>query len=108
VIVSHDPESASIADRVVSIRDGRVSEESGGELGQEAIVVGKGGWLRLPEELLRRSGIRTHANARLEGREIVVSGDETVDDATSGETVAATTAGGKPEVAALGELAASS
>src|SRR5207245_1277482 len=27
VIVSHDPESASIADRVVRIRDGRVSEE---------------------------------------------------------------------------------
>ncbi|HWJ45558.1 MAG TPA: ABC transporter ATP-binding protein, partial [Gaiellaceae bacterium] len=52
VIVSHDPESASIADRVVRIRDGRVSEESGGELRNESIVVGKGGWLRLPEELL--------------------------------------------------------
>jgi ABC-type lipoprotein export system ATPase subunit len=107
VIVSHDPESASIADRVVRIRDGRVSEESGGELGQEAIVVGKGGWLRLPEELLRRSGIRTHANARLEGRDIVVSGDETVDEATSTETVAATTPGGKTEVAALRGLAKS-
>jgi energy-coupling factor transport system ATP-binding protein len=77
VIVSHDPESASIADRVVRIRDGRVSEESGGALREESIVVGKGGWLRLPEELLRRSGIRTHASARLEGREIVVSGEET-------------------------------
>jgi len=76
VIVSHDPESASIADRVVRIRDGRVSEESGRSLERESIVVGKGGWLRLPEELLRRSGIRAHANARLEGREIVVSGDD--------------------------------
>ena len=76
VLVSHDPESASIADRVIRIRDGRVSEESGGPLGRESIVVGTGGWLRLPEELLRRSGIRTHANARLEGREIVVTGDE--------------------------------
>jgi ABC-type lipoprotein export system ATPase subunit len=76
VIVSHDPESASIADRVVRIRDGRVSEESGGELREEAIVVGRGGWLRLPEELLRRSGIRTHATARLSGRDIVVSGSE--------------------------------
>ena len=91
VIVSHDPESASIADRVVRIRDGRVSEESGGELGQEAIVVGKGGWLRLPEELLRRSGIRTHANARLEGRDIVVSGEETVEEAGSGEAAASPT-----------------
>jgi energy-coupling factor transport system ATP-binding protein len=76
VIVSHDPESASIADRVIRIRDGRVSEESGGDVGEEAIVVGRGGWLRLPEELLRRSGIRTHATARLAGREIVVSGSD--------------------------------
>jgi ABC-type lipoprotein export system ATPase subunit len=76
VIVSHDPESASVADRVIRIRDGRVSEESGGSLGRESIVVARGGWLRLPEELLRRSGIRTHATARLSGREIVVSGNE--------------------------------
>jgi ABC-type lipoprotein export system ATPase subunit len=87
VLVSHDPESASIADRVIRIRDGRVSEESGGPLERESIVVGTGGWLRLPEELLRRSGIRTHANARLEGREIVVSGDE---DGEPARTVDAT------------------
>jgi ABC-type lipoprotein export system ATPase subunit len=80
VIVSHDPESASIADRVIRIRDGRVSEESGGELRDESIVVGRGGWLRLPEELLRRSGIRTHANARLAGREIVVFSNETASE----------------------------
>ena len=104
VIVSHDPESASIADRVVRIRDGRVSEESGRELGEEAIVVGKGGWLRLPEELLRRSGIRTHANARLEGRDIVVSGEETVEEAGSGEAVTTPTRG-TTEVAALHGLA---
>jgi len=76
VIVSHDPESASIADRIVRIRDGRVSEEAGGGIGEEAIVVGKGGWLRLPEELLRRSGIRSHASARLAGSDIVVSSAE--------------------------------
>jgi ABC-type lipoprotein export system ATPase subunit len=87
VIVSHDPESASIADRVVRIRDGRVSEESGTDLGEEAIVVGRGGWLRLPEELLRRSGIRTHAGARLEGREIVVFSGEPPDDETSSADV---------------------
>jgi ABC-type lipoprotein export system ATPase subunit len=83
VIVSHDPESASIADRVVRIRDGRVSEESGGDVGEEAIVVGRGGWLRLPEELLRRSGIHTHANARLSGRDIIVSGNEAATEAAS-------------------------
>jgi ABC-type lipoprotein export system ATPase subunit len=74
VIVSHDPASTTIADRIVQIRDGRVSEETTRELGgEDAIVVGHGGWLRLPEELLRRSGIRGHASARLEGGEIVVS-----------------------------------
>ncbi len=74
VIVSHDPASTDIADRIVQIRDGRVSEETTrAEGGEEAIVVGRGGWLRLPEELLRRSGIRERAGARLERGEIVVS-----------------------------------
>ena len=74
VIVSHDPESARIADRIVRIRDGRVSEEWGrvedGE--SDAIVVGRGGWLRLPEELLLRAGIGSHATARFEDGRIVV------------------------------------
>ena len=74
VIVSHDPESTLIADRIVRIRDGRVSEETARGTGaQESIVVGRGGWLRLPEELLRRSGIHSHAVAKLQGHEIVVS-----------------------------------
>jgi energy-coupling factor transport system ATP-binding protein len=46
LIVSHDPSSADVADRVVQIRDGRVSLEDG-----EA-VVNRGGWVRIPEELL--------------------------------------------------------
>ena len=79
VIVSHDPESATIADRVVRIRDGRVSEESTREAGGEgAIVVGRGGWLRLPEEFLRRAGIRSRATARLDEDAIVVRSAEAV------------------------------
>jgi ABC-type lipoprotein export system ATPase subunit len=73
VIVSHDPASAAIADRAISMRDGRVSEEAGVGAHEEAIVVGRGGWLRLPEELLLRAGIGSRATARLEEREIVVS-----------------------------------
>jgi ABC-type lipoprotein export system ATPase subunit len=42
VLVSHDPGAADIADRVVQIRDGRVSAEDG------AAVVNRGGWLRVP------------------------------------------------------------
>ena len=55
VLVSHDPESAAVADRVVQIRDGRVSGE-----GADA-VVNRGGWVRIPEELLRGA-----SRARLE------------------------------------------
>ena len=66
VLVSHDPESAAVADRIVRVRDGRVSEEAAlADGGDETIVVGRGGWLRLSEELLRRTGIRSHAAARL-------------------------------------------
>ena len=59
VLVSHDPVSTQIADRVVHIRDGRVSEERSGEL--ETAVVGAGGWLRIPEEVLRAAGIHDRA-----------------------------------------------
>jgi len=67
VIVSHDPQSATIADRVVGVRDGRVSEESARNVsGEEAIVIGRGGWLRVPEELLVRARIRSRATARFD------------------------------------------
>ena len=76
VVVTHDTAVAAIADRVVRMRDGRVSGESlaGSENGrEEAIVVGRGGWLRLPEELLLRAGIGARAHASLHGRHIVVT-----------------------------------
>src|SRR5207248_8230709 len=73
VIVSHDPVSARIADRAISIRDGRVSEEAGRRGVEESIVVGRGGWLRLPEELLARAGIASRASARLGDGGIVVA-----------------------------------
>ena len=71
VIVSHDPASTAIADRFVHIRDGRVSEET--VAGEGTIVVGRGGWLRLPQEFLERAGIGDRAAAELEGERIVVS-----------------------------------
>ncbi len=74
VVVSHDPESARIADRIVRIRDGRVSEEWSRDADEpDTIVVGRGGWLRLPEELLLRAGIGTHATARIEAGSVIVS-----------------------------------
>ena len=101
VLVSHDPSSTRIADRIVRIRDGRVSEEwtrAGGD--GESIVVGRGGWLRLPEELLLRTGIGARATARLEGGAIIVE--------PSGERVdGAPEARARPEAAPVSAVVAS-
>jgi ABC-type lipoprotein export system ATPase subunit len=67
IVVSHDPESAAVADRVVQIRDGRVSGE-----GTHA-VVNRGGWIRVPEELLRRASIAGRVRLELAEDGIVVS-----------------------------------
>jgi ABC-type lipoprotein export system ATPase subunit len=97
VIVSHDPESSRIADRIVRIRDGRVSEEwtREGDDG-DAIVVGRGGWLRLPEELLLRAGIGAKATARFADGAVVVepSGERAVEEQVPGSSVAVPGSGG--------------
>jgi ABC-type lipoprotein export system ATPase subunit len=49
-----------------------VSEEAA-RAGDETLVVARGGWLRLPEELLARAGIGERARAELAGRGIVVT-----------------------------------
>jgi ABC-type lipoprotein export system ATPase subunit len=72
VLVSHDIESTAIADRTVRVRDGRVSEETGKGDG-ETLVVARGGWLRLPEDLLVRARIGSRARAELGDRGILVS-----------------------------------
>ena len=50
LIVSHDAAAASIADRLVYIRDGRIVEQSlpGGK---PALVISRKGWARLPHSL---------------------------------------------------------
>ena len=74
LVVSHDPASTESADRVVHVRDGRVSDERlSGSAADGTIVVGRGGWLRLPEDLLRAAGIEQRASARLEPGGVVVS-----------------------------------
>jgi ABC-type lipoprotein export system ATPase subunit len=60
--------SATIGDRVVHVRDGRLSEEE--RDGDLAVVVGRGGWLRIPEPSLRAAGIG--------GRARVVPGDRSI------------------------------
>jgi ABC-type lipoprotein export system ATPase subunit len=90
LVVSHDPASTSIADRTVSIRDGRVSSEFVVAAGHEhQIVVGRGGWLRLPEEYLRQAGIRARATARVDDGSIVVSPAEPGEEEAPGEPIQA-------------------
>ena len=55
ILVSHDVRAARIADRVVRIRDGRLSEQwHPGTPDDEELVVDDRGWVRLPEGLRRR------------------------------------------------------
>src|SRR6185436_11142982 len=62
---------------IVQIRDGRVSSEQARErIEAEEIVVARGGWLRLPEELLRRGGIGARATASLGDRGVFIEGTE--------------------------------
>ena len=56
VLATHDPVGASTAHRLVRIRDGRVSSENDDE-----VVIGRGGWLHIPEHLLIRAGIADRA-----------------------------------------------
>jgi ABC-type lipoprotein export system ATPase subunit len=96
VLVSHDVESTGIADRTVRVRDGRVSEET--ERGDgETLVVARGGWIRLPEELLVRARIGARARAELGEGGIVVSaaGEQVLPGRQDGDgSVAASTGGG--------------
>ncbi len=63
LIVSHDAAAATIADRIVHVRDGRVVEE--GAPGAKAqLVVARGGWVRLPEASLRALGSPALLEAR--------------------------------------------
>lgn len=71
VLVSHDSAATSIADRTIHIRDGRISDEAHAG-GEHALVVGRGGWVRLPEALLRDSRVGGRLQARARAGEIVL------------------------------------
>ena len=75
VVVSHDARAAELADRVVHVRDGRISAEAApGEPAR--LVVGRGGWVRLPSEARRLTGIGKRAEWSVHERELALAGDE--------------------------------
>jgi ABC-type lipoprotein export system ATPase subunit len=71
LIVSHDPASASFADRSVRMRDGRVVEDRGARGG--GLVIGRGGWLHLPPDLVSAAGIGSRVRVQLAGEGLLVS-----------------------------------
>jgi ABC-type lipoprotein export system ATPase subunit len=72
IVVSHDPAAAAGTDRSVQIRDGRLVEDRGPD-GAGSLVVGRGGWLRLPAELLAQAGIEHRVRVRRSGAGLVVT-----------------------------------
>ena len=85
LLVSHDARAARIADRVIRIRDGRLSEEWAperlgvdptGSVPVETLVVDDRGWLRLPEGLRRQSGVTSGVRAQVDGARIVLTGQD--------------------------------
>jgi ABC-type lipoprotein export system ATPase subunit len=62
IVVSHDATMASVADRAVGIRDGRVVDDRSD--GERALVIGPGGWIQLPSELLAETAIGRRARVR--------------------------------------------
>jgi ABC-type lipoprotein export system ATPase subunit len=61
LLVTHDVATAEVADRTLTIRDGRIVGDR--RAGQEALVVDDG-WLRLPPDLLTQGGIGRRARVR--------------------------------------------
>ena len=68
LIVSHDSSAASIADRLVYIRDGRISEQARPG-SPPTLVVSRKGWARLPGA----TGVPRYAQATLESDRIVLT-----------------------------------
>ncbi len=64
VLVTHDPQATRIADRVVRIRDGRLSEQwDPATPHSETLVVDDRGWVRLPDALRHAAGAQAGAVA---------------------------------------------
>jgi ABC-type lipoprotein export system ATPase subunit len=72
LLVSHDEAAATIADRLVYVRDGRVVEE--GQSGaRTSLVVTEPGWIRLPDPLLDAIGGPRRLRVDLRSNELVIT-----------------------------------
>jgi len=72
LIVSHDAAATGIADRILHVRDGRVVEESRPG-GTSSLVVARGGWVRLPERLVREVGAPAQVDIAVDSGALVLT-----------------------------------
>ncbi len=84
LLVSHDLGAARVADRVVRIRDGRVSEAWRPGEAQETLVVDDRGWVRLPESLRRTAGATSGVVPSVQGGVIRLAGTAAATPAQTG------------------------
>jgi ABC-type lipoprotein export system ATPase subunit len=75
VVVSHDEAATALADRVVHVRDGRISGETL-RGASPRLVIGRGGWVRLPESARDEARIGTRAGWRTGLGEVTLAGDD--------------------------------
>jgi ABC-type lipoprotein export system ATPase subunit len=79
LLVTHDQRAARIADRVVRIRDGRLSEQWAPHTpDDELLVVDDRGWVRLPEPMRRTTGALRAVRASTHHGRIVLHGSAEV------------------------------
>jgi ABC-type lipoprotein export system ATPase subunit len=92
IVVSHDEAATELADRVVHVRDGRISGETV-RGGGPKLVVGRGGWVRLPESARDDAGIGARAGWRSEAAGMTLTGDATATGEAPAPVVAAPAGG---------------
>jgi len=90
VIVTHDPAIANQIDRIVAIRDGRISTESFRRIGfhgreayvyhDEFAVVDRSGRLQIPKEYLERLDVKERARLRLAEDHVEVMPEEPAEE----------------------------
>jgi ABC-type lipoprotein export system ATPase subunit len=82
LLVTHDQRAARIADRVVRIRDGRLSEQWAPQSPDDGVlVVDDRGWVRLPEPMRRSTGALRAVRASTDHGRIVLHGSGEVSGA---------------------------
>lgn len=74
LIVTHDARAERVATRVLTIHDGRLSEETLG--GHSALVVDGRGWVRLPDALRAETGIAARVRATADDGRIALTRSE--------------------------------